>query len=101
MANIIKVHRSKLRKGDFTAVNSTAFGMATGRLTLRGLKVYNYLISNMDGFSLKFSPTAFAKWMGVTNANRIVAEGLRDLERNGFLKRIDDTHFEFYDAPQE
>lgn len=99
---IFITHKAGL-KNNFTGINTSVLGQATGELKFCGLKLYLYLAGNKDGFTHTLNPTVFANWMGIDygkngrSVRKTINDGIDNLIEYGYLVRVGDNKFEFFE----
>ena len=76
-----------LRKGElknedkrFTGINTEALGVAAGKLSVAGLRLYLYLAGHKDGIQWTVNPSVYADWLGIdySTKGRTVRKTLND-----------------------
>ena len=94
------IHRiNPVNKGNvYLTITASALANASKILTPTGFKLYLYLATNKDGYSLDFSPKHFSDLYGVSYDSARKAPA--DLMNNHFLVPNKDGKYDFYEEPQ-
>ena len=94
------IHRiNPMNKGVvYLSITASALANASRILTPTGFKLYLYLATNKDGYSLDFSPKHFSELYGVSYDSARKAS--QDLIDNHFLVLNKNGKYDFYEEPQ-
>lgn len=106
-------------EGNFTQIDTKQLGIAAGKLTFAGFKLYTFLMSNQSGYRYEFSPVIFAQWLGeekYTDENgKIIKEkdsirkkvdkcykaGFEDLVANNYIEEESPGVFRIYEIYED
>ena len=91
-----------LRKGElknedkrFTGINTEALGVAAGKLSVAGLRLYLYLAGHKDGIQWTVNPSVYADWLGIDystkgrTVRKTLNDGISNLIDKKYLKLVD------------
>lgn len=106
---IVHINKKNKYEEKFIQIESATLGIAAGKLSKVGLRLYLYLLDNKNDFNFVLSPLAYAKWYGVESdaegidkskragVNKAIRDGIEDLKAFGYIEETGQNSFEFYE----
>ena len=95
----VLIHREPLNKGGFLGINNEHWMSASRDLGAHALRLYLYLASNKDGYSLALSPEAVRQAIGMPRST--YHDQFKILIEKGYLVPSHGNTYEFFELPCE
>lgn len=94
---IVKIHREPA-KSNFLGIKNENWFAASRDLGATALRLYLYFAANANGFNLSLSPIAIQDTIGMPQST--YRDQFKKLVEKGYLVQRNNTHFDFYETPQ-
>lgn len=83
----IRIHKKDLKKGDFSSINLTAMKEAMNALSPNTFKIWLWLDTNAEGYTLALSGVVLQQDCGFSSAT--YTKGVRELIDKGYLDKVE------------
>ncbi len=95
---IVKVHREPV-KYDFLGIKNDNWQSASRALGPHALRLYLYLASNADNYTLALSPSAIERDIGMPRST--YHDQFRKLINLGYIVDHENNRYSFYETPRD